>query len=65
MSFLSFLGGAVKILIGGAVFVLDLLASTSMMIQGDQTLGVVFLVVALIGGLYAQYERGQQSNRIG
>jgi phage-related minor tail protein len=65
MGFLNFLGGAVKILLGGGLFVFSLLGVPTLFIQGQTVAAAVLAVVGLVGGLYAQYERGQQSSRVG
>lgn len=64
MGFIKFLGGAVKVLAGGAVFILGILAMTPLMMAGESGLALVAFIIALVGGLYAQYNRGRQSQRM-
>ena len=56
MGFLEFLTGAVKILIGGAVFLFAIFGGTMFVAYGHSVIGGILLVVGLVGGLYAQYE---------
>jgi hypothetical protein len=65
MSFLSFLGGAVKVLVGGAIFLLCFFAGIMLMIQGKGLIAGILLILAFVGGLYAQYQRGKQPQRVG
>lgn len=64
MGFIDFLGGAVKILFGGAVFLMGILFGSTVLVYGYTIVGVISMIIGLIGGLYATYERGQQRKRI-
>ncbi len=64
MGFLNFLGGAVKVLAGGAVFLLCMFLASALMAGGEMLLAVIAFVIAMVGGLYAQYHRGRQPQRI-
>ncbi|OYR37944.1 hypothetical protein DJ82_13440 [Halorubrum sp. Ib24] len=64
MGFIDFLGGAVKILFGGGLFLIGILFGSVVLTYGYTIVGIVSMIVGLIGGLYATYERGQQKKRI-
>ena len=64
MGFLEFLGGAAKILVGGAVCFLCLLAASSLLVQGEGVIAVILFGIAFVAGLYAQYQWGQQRSRM-
>jgi len=64
MGFLEFLGGAVKVLFGGVVFLGGITFGMLLLTYGYTIVGALSAIVGLIGGIYTVYERGQQRKRI-
>ena len=64
MGFIDFLGGAIKILFAGGLFLVGILFGSAAIAYGYTIIGIASMIVGLIGGLYASYERGQQRKRI-
>ena len=55
--------GAANVLAGGALFLLGVLAAGGIVVHGEALLAAVGPVIALVGGLYAQYHRERATYR--
>ncbi len=64
MSFQSFVGGTVRIVLGWIIFFLISLASIWLFTAGYMSAGVIVFIIALFCGVYAEHHRGKQGQRV-